>query len=71
MTYFFEGLDEKPSQSENDFSLEMITEALATKEGMRIALALSHIQNTGLRRRIADLLEAMITEEIEESLSNV
>jgi transcriptional regulator with XRE-family HTH domain len=66
MTYFFEGLDKKPSWS-GENNLDTITEALATKEGMRIALALSRIRNQVVRRRIADLLEALITEESEEA----
>ena len=37
--------------------------ALSTKEGTRIAIALSHIQSAKIRRRIAELLEAIIKEE--------
>jgi transcriptional regulator with XRE-family HTH domain len=68
VAYFFEGLDKEPSRSGGNSNIEMISEALATKEGIRIAIALSRIRNQAVRRRIADLLEAMITESEEPEL---
>ena len=41
--------------------------ALSTKEGTRIAIALSHIQSAKIRRRIAELLEAIIKEERDQA----
>jgi hypothetical protein len=46
--------------------MSAITDALSTEEGVRIALALSRIHNSQMRRRIADLLEAMIANESED-----
>jgi hypothetical protein len=71
VAYFFEGLDEEQSRSGENSNIEMISQALATKEGMRIALALSRIRSQAVRRRIADLLEAMITENEEPELLEV
>jgi transcriptional regulator with XRE-family HTH domain len=45
VAYFFEGLDKEPSRSGENSNIEMISEALATKEGMRIAFA--HPQSGG------------------------
>ena len=44
-----------------------INEVLSTKEGTRIAIALSRIQIAKMRRRIADLLEAIMKEEREQA----
>lgn len=57
LTYFFDGI-EKPQSGRPGMSA--ITDALSTKEGVRIAVALSRIRNPETRRRIADLLESMI-----------
>ena len=56
--YFFEGLD-KARQGGRD-ALSAAESALSTKEGVRIALALSRIHSPELRRRVASLLEQMI-----------
>lgn len=63
VTYFFEGIDSKPSKAAGDSSISVITAALSTEEGVRIALALAHIQDAEMRRRIANLLEAIIADE--------
>jgi transcriptional regulator with XRE-family HTH domain len=67
VAYFFEGLDEEQSRAGKTYKLDAITEALATKEGVRIAIALSRIQNPEMRRRIADLLEAVMASESHEA----
>jgi transcriptional regulator with XRE-family HTH domain len=66
VTYFFEGIDKNPAKTGFDSGMSAITDALSTEEGVRIALALSRIQNSQMRRRIADLLEAMIANESED-----
>ncbi len=66
VTYFFEGIDKNPAKTGFDSGMSAITDALSTEEGVRIALALSRIQNSQMRRRIADLLEAMIASEGED-----
>lgn len=63
VTYFFEGIDTHAPKGGKDRSLDALAEALSTKEGVRIAAALSRIHDPTTRRRIADLLEAMITDE--------
>lgn len=62
MSYFYEGL-EPDRQRDGDSVMEIVSDALSTKEGIRIALALTRIENETTRRRIADLLEAMIEEQ--------
>jgi transcriptional regulator with XRE-family HTH domain len=66
VTYFFDGIDKNPAKTSFDSGMSAITDALSTEEGVRIALALSRIQNSQRRRRIADLLEAMIANESED-----
>jgi transcriptional regulator with XRE-family HTH domain len=61
--YFFAGIDQDSRKSAGESTTSAIAEALSTKEGVRIAVALSRIGNLERRRRIADLLEAMIDRE--------
>jgi transcriptional regulator with XRE-family HTH domain len=65
VTYFFDGAGKGPSTA-GVSGMSAITEALSTKEGVRIAIALSRISNPALRRRIADVLEAIVQDESEE-----
>jgi transcriptional regulator with XRE-family HTH domain len=67
--YFFEGLEEQPFTSSDESALSAITDALNTKESIRIAIALSRIGNPETRRRIADLLEEVIEDEIRTARS--
>ena len=64
VAYFFEGADRSPATAKES-GMSAITEALSTKEGMRIALALSRIRDPELRRRVADVLEAIVRDESE------
>jgi len=64
VSYFFAGLEKHPARGARDSSMPAITEALSTKEGTRIAIALAGIQSPKMRRRIADLLEGIIKEEV-------
>jgi transcriptional regulator with XRE-family HTH domain len=65
--YFFDGL-EKPRQGGRD-TLTLVENALSTKEGVRIAVALSRIRSPELRRRVADLLEQMVDDGRQEAES--
>ena len=56
--FFFEGAD-KTRHGGRDV-VSAAESALATKEGVRIAIALSRIHSSELRRRVATLLEQMI-----------
>ena len=60
MTYFLEGLDVSASMAFAGLDAHAVNAALRTKEGVRVAAALSQIQNMGIRRHVADLLEAVI-----------
>lgn len=73
VSYFFEGMVRDAHGGAGDPSVRAVSEALSTREGVRIAVALSRIRNQATRQRIADLLEAMIVEESTEarSLSHV
>lgn len=73
VSYFFEGIDRNAPDGAGAHSVNAIAEALSTREGVRIAVALSRISNPATRRRIAELLEAMIVDEKTEahSLSTV
>ena len=62
VTYFFEGIDKNPSKAAGDSSMSTVIEALSTR-GIRIAVALSRIRNPEIRRRVANLLEAIVEDE--------
>ena len=61
VAHFFEHVAHERISS--DAAIDQITEALSTTEGIRIAQALARIEDKDLRRRIADLLEAMVVHE--------
>ncbi|HMK78087.1 MAG TPA: helix-turn-helix transcriptional regulator [Xanthobacteraceae bacterium] len=69
VAYFFESdaADEHAGGLGEGFN--DITVVLSTTEGMRIARALARIPDSELRRRIADLLEAMIERETRRSVA--
>lgn len=69
VAYFFEtdAVDERAGASSEGFN--DITVVLSTSEGMRIARALARIPDPETRRRIADLLEAMIERETRRSVA--
>ena len=52
VSYFFEDTGDDKHREPND-ALGAITEALSTKEGIRVARALAQIMDPDLRRRIA------------------
>jgi transcriptional regulator with XRE-family HTH domain len=63
MPYFFENLEGGDKAPKVNEGLKAITEALSTSDGIRIARALARIPEPDVRRRIADLLEAMVERE--------
>jgi transcriptional regulator with XRE-family HTH domain len=69
VSYFFENdaADSHPATLNEGFN--DVTVALSTTEGMRIARALARIPDAETRRRIADLLEAMIERETRRSVA--
>jgi transcriptional regulator with XRE-family HTH domain len=66
VTYFFEGADNNLSKPARESGMGVVTEALSTTEGVRIAAALSRIHNRDIRRRLASLLEAIVERESQE-----
>lgn len=66
LTYFFDGVESGLSANGKASQVTAITQALSTREGVRIAAALSRIEDPALRYRIADLLEAIIADESRE-----
>lgn len=61
-SYFFEQADCAAAPSAVNSGFQAITDALSTPEGIRIARPLSKIEDGNTRRRIADLLEAIIAD---------
>jgi hypothetical protein len=51
----------------SDPDAQAVNVAFRTKERVRVVAALSQIQNMGIRRHVADLLEAVIAAERDES----
>ena len=68
VSYFFEDTGDNKPREPND-ALGAITEALSTKEGIRVARALAQIMDPDLRRRIADLLEAIVERETRSAVA--
>jgi hypothetical protein len=60
VSFFFE--EANPSGGESA-KLAAIAEALRTKQGVRIAIALARIRNNNVRRRLANLLESIMQDE--------
>lgn len=60
ISYFFETADVGDGPSILNVGFQAIMDALRTPEGIRIARALSMIEDPNVRRRLADLLDAMI-----------
>jgi len=63
MNYFLNGLDSDPT---NKSEIQTLDAALKTKEGVRVAAALSRIRTASIRRHVADLLEAILAAETDE-----
>jgi transcriptional regulator with XRE-family HTH domain len=59
-SYFFEQAGGTDVSSVVNPGFQAMTDALSTPEGIRIARALSKIGDANTRRRLADLLEAII-----------
>ena len=69
VSYFFQsGAADEPAPVLNE-GFNDVTMVLSTAEGMRIARALARIPNPETRRRIADLLEAIIERETRRSVA--
>jgi transcriptional regulator with XRE-family HTH domain len=60
VSFFFENDEGSDKSRKANDGLLAVTQALSTPEGIRIARALARISDPNLRRRLADLLEAMV-----------
>ena len=60
VSFFFENDAGSGKPRTTNDGLLAVTEALSTPEGIRIARALAQISDPDVRRRLADLLEAMV-----------
>ena len=69
VSYFFESEAGEAQPGTLNEGFNDVTVVLSTSEGMRIARALARIGDSELRRRIADLLEAMIERETRRSVA--
>jgi transcriptional regulator with XRE-family HTH domain len=68
VSFFFEN-DAGNDKSKANDGLLAITEALGTPEGIRIARALARISDPNVRRRLADLLEAMVDQKSQSAVA--
>jgi transcriptional regulator with XRE-family HTH domain len=63
VAYFFEGLDETPHDDVDDGIAQRMTQFVATPEGLELAGLFPRLQDRRLRRRVVDLVKAMVDDE--------
>ena len=59
VSYFFEGLDETDGGHDGGFAQRM-TQLVSTPEGLELAGLFPHLEDRRLRRRVVDLVRAMV-----------
>ena len=69
VSFFFENEEGSGKTRKTNDGLLAVTEALSTPEGIRIARALARISDPNLRRRVADLLEAMVDRKSQSAVA--
>ena len=69
VSFFFENEAGGEKSPQANDGLLAITEALSTPEGIRIARALAQISDPNVRRRLADLLEAMVDQKNQSAVA--
>jgi transcriptional regulator with XRE-family HTH domain len=69
VSFFFENDEGNDKPRKANDGLLAITEALSTPEGIRIARAVARISDPNLRRRVADLLEAMVDRKSQSAVA--
>lgn len=62
VSYFFEGLDET-AQGDDDGFAQRMTQFVATPEGLELAGLFPRLSDRRLRRRVVDLVRAMVDDE--------
>ena len=63
VSYFFEGLDETAQNSVDDGFAQRMTQFVATPEGLELAGLFPRLGDRRLRRRVVDLVKAMVDDE--------
>jgi transcriptional regulator with XRE-family HTH domain len=63
VAYFFEGLDETAGNSVDDGFAQRMTQFVATPEGLELASLFPRLNDRRLRRRVVDLVKAMVDDE--------
>jgi transcriptional regulator with XRE-family HTH domain len=63
VSYFFEGLDETGHGDQDDGMAQRMTQFVATPEGLELASLFPRLNDRRLRRRVVDLVKAMVDDE--------
>lgn len=63
VSYFFEGLDETAFGDQDDGVAQRMTQFVATPEGLELASLFPRLNDRRLRRRVVDLVRAMVDDE--------
>ncbi len=63
VSYFFEGLDETRRDDLDDGFARRMTQFVATPEGLELAGLFPRLNDRRLRRRVVDLVKAMVDDE--------
>lgn len=63
VSYFFEGLDETAQNGLDDGFAQRMTQFVATPEGLELAGLFPRLNDRRLRRRVVDLVKAMVDDE--------
>jgi len=63
VSYFFEGLDETSQGDVDDGFAQRMTQFVATPEGLELAGLFPRLNDRRLRRRVVDLVKAMVDDE--------
>ncbi|WP_165189070.1 helix-turn-helix domain-containing protein [Caulobacter soli] len=63
VSYFFEGLDETNHDGADDGFAQRMTQFVATPEGLELAGLFPRLDDRRLRRRVVDLVKAMVDDE--------
>lgn len=63
VSYFFEGLDETAGNGLDDGLAQRMTQFVATPEGLELAALFPRLNDRRLRRRVVDLVKAMVDDE--------
>jgi hypothetical protein len=63
VSYFFGGLDATPRGEADDGFAQRMTQFVATPEGLELAGLFPRLNDRRLRRRVVDLVKAMVDDE--------